>query len=350
MADTLHLNPSRALDVNGYSVPGALAYFYNSGTSTLRRVYADAAGTTPLPQPVAANGAGLFPMIFDLAAGDAKVVVTTPEGAMLPGYPLDPVPRSSVGDAGARGIVFAPTDDIPVTNVQAAIERVQDNIVAPLADFGLGVTGNAVLVNDLDSPTRASGFYRYDGTTAGTFPAGVTAADGGVLSIWRQTSSRLLQQLSPITGGRVWQRIHDGAWGPWRWLLTSADTVDDATWRAGVSTTPAAVTPAAVRQAIQALAIGEGQTWNDVLSERTHTTVYQNTTGRPISVQCALKKSSAGDGFFQISPDGAAWLTVAGYSPGAHTFVSIVVPSGYYYRATQQFNKSEAWSVWLELR
>src|SRR5690606_24484096 len=152
---------------------------------------------------------GLFPMIFDLAAGDARVVVTTPEGAMLPGYPLDPAPRSSVGDAGARGIVFAATDDIPVTNVQDAIEQVQANIVAPLADFGLGVTGNAVLVNDLDSPTRASGFYRYDGTTAGTFPAGVVAADGGVLSIWRQTSSRLLQQLSPVTGGRVWQRIHD---------------------------------------------------------------------------------------------------------------------------------------------
>lgn len=112
MSDTLHLNPSRALDITGFAVPGALAYFYNSGTSTLRRVYADAAGATPLPQPVQANGAGLFPMIFDLAAGDAKVVVTTPEGAMLPGYPLDPVPRSSVGDAGARGIVFAPTDDM----------------------------------------------------------------------------------------------------------------------------------------------------------------------------------------------------------------------------------------------
>lgn len=250
MSDTLHLNPSRATDINGFAVPGALAYFYNSGTSTLRRVYADAAGATPLPQPVQANGAGLFPMIFDLAAGEARVVVTTPEGAMLPGYPLDPVPRSSVGDAGARGIVFAATDDIPVTNVQAAIERVQENIVAPLADFGLGVTGNAVLVNDLDSPTRASGFYRYDGTTAGTFPAGVVAANGGVLSIWRQTSTRLLQQLSPITGGRVWQRIHDGAWGPWRWLLTSADTVDDATWRAGTSTVPAAVTPAAVRAAL----------------------------------------------------------------------------------------------------
>ena len=40
------------------------------------------------------------------------------------------------------------------------------------------------------------GFCRYDGATAGTFPAGVVAADGGVLSIWRQTSTRLLQQLA----------------------------------------------------------------------------------------------------------------------------------------------------------
>lgn len=326
MSDTLHLNPSRALDVNGYSVPGALAYFYNSGTSTLRRVYADAAGATPLPQPVQANGAGLFPMIFDLAAGDAKVIVTTPEGAMLPGYPLDPAPRSSVGVAGARGIVFAPTDDIPVTNVQDAIERVQNNIVAPLADFGLGVTGNAPLVNDLDSPTRASGFYRYDGTTAGTFPSGVVAANGGVLSIWRQTSTRLLQQLSPVTGGRVWQRIHDGAWGPWRWLLTSADTEDEATWAAGVSTVPAAVTPAAVRASVAALAVGEGQAWVDVTATRQRNTPYQNDTGRAIGVN--IYGGSSG---IWLSGDGTSWVQVT-FSPNEWNTQFALVPPGHYYR------------------
>ncbi|WP_415392964.1 hypothetical protein [Paracoccus sp. SJTW-4] len=88
------------------------------------------------------------------------------------------------------------------------------------------------------------GFCRYDGATAGTFPAGVVAADGGVL--WRQTSTRLLQQLAGECGsGSMTARG-----GPWRWLLTSADTADDATWRAGVSTVPAAVTPAAVRAAL----------------------------------------------------------------------------------------------------
>lgn len=346
MSDTLHLNPSRALDINGLAVPGALAYFYNSGTSTLRRVYADAAGATPLPQPVQANGAGLFPMIFDLAAGDAKVVVTTPEGAMLPGYPLDPAPRSSVGDTGARGIVFAATDDIPVTNVQAAIERVQDNIVAPLADFGLGVTGNAVLVNDLDSPTRASGFYRYDGTTAGTFPADVVAADGGVLSIWRQTSSRLLQQLSPITGGRVWQRVHDGAWGPWRWLLTSADTVDDATWRAGVSTVPAAVTPAAMRAGVAALALGEGQEWQDVTASRTHSTAYTNDTGRTISVAIFGARSVGGDRHIQVTDSSGAWVPVGIVVGDGRQAQVFEVPAGRDYR----INGAATVIFWSELR
>lgn len=344
MTDTLHLNPSRATDINGFAVPGALAYFYNSGTSTLRRVYADAAGVTPLPQPVQANGAGLFPMIFDIAAGDAKVVVTTPEGAMLPGYPLDPVPRSSVGVAGARGIVFAPTDDIPVTNVQAAIELVQDNIVAPLADFGLGVTGNAPLVNDLDSPTRASGFYRYDGTTAGTFPADVTAADGGVLSIWRQTNTRLLQQLSPITGGRVWQRIHDGAWGPWRWLLTSADTVDDATWAAGVSTVPAAVTPAAL--AAGSGGLGAGQTWQDVKNTRSSGTTYTNDTGKTIAV--AITARGGTDPRITLSCGGVVIQRAKDtYSSGGpEVSVMGIIPAG----ATYSADYVGATVTWAELR
>lgn len=335
MSDTLHLNPSRATDINGFAVPGALAYFYNSGTSTLRRVYADAAGATPLPQPVQANGAGLFPMIFDLAAGDARVVVTTPEGAMLPGYPLDPVPRTGVGDAGARGIVFAPTDDIPVTNVQAAIERVQDNIVAPLADFGLGVTGNALLVNDLDSPTRASGFYRYDGTTAGTFPAGVAAADGGVVQIWRQTGSRLLQQLSPVTGGRVWQRIYDGAWGPWRWLLISTDFASNAEAAAGTATNKV-MTPAAVRAGVAALAVGEGQTWQK--PTRTNGTTYRNTTGRPIQVMIKINNPQNN---VQISTDGVTWESVL--NGDGFATACMVIPHGLYYRATGV-------TSWWELR
>ena len=140
MADQITTNPNAARDWAGDIVPGARMFAYETGTTTLVTVFQDVDGTIPHPSPILADGQGVFPQIF--FTGIVKIVVTDADGVILPGYPLDPAPRSIVGTSGASAISFLPTGAIPVTDVQAAIERVQQN-----AETALG-TGQGILSRD----------------------------------------------------------------------------------------------------------------------------------------------------------------------------------------------------------
>lgn len=65
MAAQLFYLPFRpAIDANGLTVSGAQLFFYLTGTTTPQTVYADAALTTPLTNPVTANAAGVWPSIY----------------------------------------------------------------------------------------------------------------------------------------------------------------------------------------------------------------------------------------------------------------------------------------------
>lgn len=258
MATILSINVNRALDINGLSVPGAQATFYDSGTTSIRQVYTDPAGTIPHPTPVLANGAGVFPPIYDSGDGDAKVAITDAGGSMLAGYPIDPVPRVTTDVTGAAAVSFEPTAEIPDTNVQAAIERVQANAVEPLADFGLGVTGNSTLLANIDATNTGSGAYRYDGTTAGTFPAGVVRADGGTVRVWRENASAAVMVLTPRNSPNQFIRPLSGSWGAWQRVISSADTASNAVWAAGNSGTVYAISPVNLKAGVAGALNAEG--------------------------------------------------------------------------------------------
>lgn len=219
MSDVLSFNPSRALDANAVNSPGALAYFYDAGTTTLRTVYADSALTVPHPSPLVADAGGVFAAVY--AGGAAiKAVVQTAAGATL--YTLDPCVKVPSSGAGASSVSFAPTVEIPVTDVQAAIERVQTNIVAPLAAFGLGVTGSVSLLASIDATNIASGTYRFDATTTGTYPSGVAAADTGAIEVKRETAGSAWMYLYHDTTDRLYfRRMTASVWGSWREALTA---------------------------------------------------------------------------------------------------------------------------------
>ena len=219
MSDVLSFNPSRALDANAVNSPGALAYFYDAGTTTLRTVYADSALTVPHASPLVADAAGVFAAVY--AGGAAvKAVVQTSAGATL--YTLDPCVKVPSSGAGASSVSFAPTVEIPVTDVQAAIERVQTNIVAPLAAFGLGVTGSVSLLASIDATNIASGTYRFDATTTGTYPSGVAAADTGAIEVKRETAGSAWMYLYHDTTDRLYfRRMTASVWGSWREALTA---------------------------------------------------------------------------------------------------------------------------------
>lgn len=68
--------------------PGARAYFYAPGTTTLVPIYASSALTTLLTNPVIADGAGRFPDIYLVTGTTYKLVLTDKNGAVL--YNQDP--------------------------------------------------------------------------------------------------------------------------------------------------------------------------------------------------------------------------------------------------------------------
>lgn len=217
MADLLHYAPPRAVDENGQPVAGAMAYFYDTGTTSRRDTYTDASFDVANPWPLVADGSGFFPPAFVAGATPVKVVIQDAGGATLPGYPVDPVVRQQTTSTGAADVPFTATVEIPADNVQDAIEMVQANTLSPLADYGIGVTGTAPLLTNIDLTNIASGFYSYDTATLGTYPTGVTAAAGGIVMLFRRNSASARMILYPATQDAPGyeRRMASSVWGAW---------------------------------------------------------------------------------------------------------------------------------------
>lgn len=214
MADLILFQQSRPTDWAGDFVPGALATFYASGTTTPLTVYRDQAGLIPHSQPIEADGEGVFPAVFAFSA--AKAVITDPDGVELPGSPIDPCVKSATSASGASQIGFEPTAEIPEGNVQDAIERVQANLTDTLADAGVAVT-QAPLLSNLNATSIPSGRYRFNSTTTGTFPSGVVAADEGTVVISSGAVGNQVMELIPKAGLNKYQRnMVSLVWGAWQ--------------------------------------------------------------------------------------------------------------------------------------
>lgn len=212
MANELILG--RALDANGYVMPGAKATVYAAGTSTVITVYSNPTGTVAAANPIEADGNGFWPQRYVNVA--AKAIITDAANVTL--QTLDPAPVSiGTGSSAADEVSFNPTFAVPFTNVQAAVEGVAGSVLSGVSAFGIGITGNAVLLANLDASNIAAGVYRFDGTTTGTFPTGVTAANTGLVEAWRMTGSEAQMELLEITTNRRFRRrLASGSWQPWR--------------------------------------------------------------------------------------------------------------------------------------
>lgn len=254
MANQAIPNPPRAFDLNGYVSAGAKATFFQSGTNTLVTIYADKEETTVAANPAIADANGVFPQRF--VTGQVKVVITSASDETL--YTLDPAPVVQSIGAGASQISFEPNVDLPFTNVQDAVQGAAAKAAAGFAAFGIGITGNAGLLPDLDATNIGAGVYRFDGTTTGTFPSGVAAADGGLIETWRQASNVAMMELGHGTSDRVFRRrMAAGVWGAWREVITAnqAAVEGDILYR-GAS----AWTRLAKGTALQALRMNAGAT------------------------------------------------------------------------------------------
>lgn len=216
MSDLLDFSPPGQTT---FTLSGAKARFYNAGTTTLRTVYTDQTETVPHPSPLVADASGRWAQAF-VSGGPVKVVVTQADDST--GYTLDPCEKVAAAGAGASQISFAPTVDLPFTNVQAAIEGAAASAASGFTPFGLGVTGSVELLANLDATNIATGQYRFDGTTTGTFPTGVSASDTGAVQVVRETSGSAWMRLYHDTTDRLFvRRMSSSSWGTWREDITA---------------------------------------------------------------------------------------------------------------------------------
>jgi hypothetical protein len=172
MADVIIFTPQRGWTINGAVLPGGKAYFLETATSDPVTVYADAALTTTLAQPVLADANGVFPQVYFDGSVNVRCIIRDASDVEV--SDIDPVATVSLSSSGASGITFAATDDIPSANVQAAIERVQANWTNAKTGLDDGVVSGTAGAN------TSLGQFNADGDLIGTnwtIPASVTAGD-----------------------------------------------------------------------------------------------------------------------------------------------------------------------------
>jgi hypothetical protein len=219
MADLLDFGGVRVLTSNAAPGAGYVARFYESGTTTPVTVYTDATLGTALGTSVTADSAGRVAAAWS-SGGSIKCVWEDATGAVVD--TIDPVVSVSASSSGASDISFDPTVALPFTDVQAAIEGAAASAASGYAVFGIGITGNATLLVALDATNIGAGTYRFDGTTTGTYPTGVAAADAGIIEHWRQASGAAMQMLYHATTDRIFhRRMAASAWGTWRENITT---------------------------------------------------------------------------------------------------------------------------------
>lgn len=114
-----------ARDSNGDPIPNVRAFFYVDGTTTLATVYADAALTVPLMNPVVANSSGRFPQIYASDAVLYSASVDAPYGP--PGLPFtfEALAVSISANIAAANLAQGSAED-----AELALQDVQDAIDA----------------------------------------------------------------------------------------------------------------------------------------------------------------------------------------------------------------------------
>ncbi len=207
MADLLNFTGVRMLDSNAANGAGYVARFYESGTTNPVTVYTTSGLGTPHGTSVTADAEGYFAAAWADGSVAVKCTIETPDGAVV--RTIDPVFSTSSSTSGASDITFTPTVALPFTNVQAAIEGAAASAASGFATYGIGITGSATLLANLDATNIGAGAYRFDNTTTGTFPTGVAAADTGLVEHWRQ-ARRILSRRLPVSSGMPFLR--EGFW------------------------------------------------------------------------------------------------------------------------------------------
>jgi hypothetical protein len=115
-----------AVNGEGEPISGALLQFYLTGTTTPATIYADSGLTTPLSNPVVANGNGLFPAVYLDPTVTYRLQLQTATGGVI--ADIDPAnldvaaaTQAQVNAGTATGVYVSPATLAGWTGVLAAL-------------------------------------------------------------------------------------------------------------------------------------------------------------------------------------------------------------------------------------
>lgn len=151
MTASFTLPRDRIVDANGVPVSGARVRFFNAGTTTPKNVYSDQATTTPISQPVTADGGGLLPMIYygtglyKVRISDASDVliyetdnVDPGLGAVAAALPVSAGGTGATTKEAARAELEVPSQD-ELDDIALEFSELESSVTAALAAAALAV-------------------------------------------------------------------------------------------------------------------------------------------------------------------------------------------------------------------
>lgn len=125
----LPVQSNRAVENTGGTVtvaPNAKITFYKAGTLDLSSVYSNVELTDLHPNPLSADADGVVPPVFTNGSVALKILATDADGVTLDGYPVDYVVGTPLLGLTASIVTFQPSSGITSTNVQDALEEVDE--------------------------------------------------------------------------------------------------------------------------------------------------------------------------------------------------------------------------------
>lgn len=197
----------------------------SSASAAAALVSQTAAGVSAAAALVSENAAELAETNAETAQAAAELAETNAETA---NGTAQTAATTATTQAGIATTKAAEADaDAATATTQAGIattkaaEAAASAVSSLFTGFGLGITGNAPILTNLDDAVIGSGWYRFTSlTVTGTFPPGVAAADAGIVEYIRQSTNRALMKLFHYTTGRWYIRgMNTGVWQAWNEVI-----------------------------------------------------------------------------------------------------------------------------------
>ena len=183
------------IDGNGDPVVGGQLFFYESGTNTLKTIYADSTELTPIANPVTLAADGGIPNIF--YSGSARVVCKKPDGMQV--FARDPVGGESVlGN-------FSAYDAVITYDANDIVKASNEKFYLSLQD---GNQGN--------EPSANPAFWE-EIRFIGVYNATVSYATGDVVQtsdgfLWRSVQTANLNNNPSTDDGSNWKPVTAEQW------------------------------------------------------------------------------------------------------------------------------------------